>query len=258
VIEQLKALFRLGRNAPRRPAPPRPTRRLRVEELECREVPATGLSPFGSASVGFGTPTPVIGQPTFFPTPTPAMPTPTPAGVFTSTGVFTPTVTINFNPFSATTGVFTPTFTTTFPTVLGSSALGAFLGPNLQGSNIFVGGLSIQTPAGHVALERLIIGEMTRANVANVLLGSLALQRGTTQQIRDIGAQLVQLGVAGLTLLQPLMQPFGIQVNFTRSDVRTLTTLGVLPGSLFDQQFANLLNSLTVRLATAQTFFFVF
>jgi hypothetical protein len=252
VIEQLKALFRFGRNALRRPVPTRPSCNLRVEELEGREVPATGLTPFGSASVGFGTPTPVIGLPTTSPTPTPVMPQPTPAGVFT------PTVVVNLNPFSATTGVFTPTFTTTFPTLLGSSALGAFLGPNLQGSNIFVGGLSVQTPAGKLALERLVIGEMTRANVANILLGSLAVQRGTTQQVRDIGSQLVQLGVAGLTVLRPLLQPFGIQVNFTTSDIRTLRTLGVQPGSLFDQQFANLLNSLNQRLATAQTFFFVF
>jgi hypothetical protein len=250
VIEQLKALFRFGRNAPRRPAPPRHTCSLRVEELEGREVPATGLTPFGSASVGFGTPTPVIGQPTAIATPTPVMPQ--------ATGVFTPTLVLNFNPFSATTGVFTPTFSTTFPTLLGSSALGALLGPNLQGSNIFVGGLSIQTPAGHAALERLIIGEMTRASIANILLGSVALQRGTTAQVQTIGAQLIQLGTLGLTALRPLLQPFGIQVNFTASDVRTLTTLGVLPGSLFDQQFANLLIVQNQRLATAQTFFFLF
>jgi hypothetical protein len=73
VIEQLKALFRFGRNAPSRPVPPRPTCTLRVEELEGREVPATGLTPFGSAGA-FTTPTPVIGQPTTIPTPTPIMP----------------------------------------------------------------------------------------------------------------------------------------------------------------------------------------
>jgi hypothetical protein len=165
---------------------------------------------------------------------------------------------VNLAPFSATTGVLSNGIFNTFPTpVFGQQALGALLSPGLQANGIFVGNVSILTPAGRAAFERLIIGEMVKANVANILLGSLALQRGSTQEVRNVGVQLVNLGIAGLTTLQPLLRPFNIQINFTRSDIQTLNNLGVQPGSVFDQQFANLLAFQNQRFSTIQTFFFI-
>jgi hypothetical protein len=180
-----KSLF--GRRAAARPAPKPPQRtRLSLESLESREVPATGLSPFGSTGSG--------------------VPIATPGAAVTGTSA-------GF--------VFSPFADTTFEQAFS---------------------------------ERALIIEFVRASLVNFILGDLASVRGSTQEVRDLGLELRDLGAQGIVALQPFMASLGVGLTLTNFDIAGISGFAGQSGTTFDNNFSTFAGFQQQRVNTFGTF----